>query len=147
MLIHKILTYHGETQVPVEGGSVKAHAYKAKCGTAIYSQHIFTQLQEVAIGPVPHAQCAKCFKGPSGRKDDPAIPLFESDLDQPVHDEKGNIVPLAEMTTANPAVLQVKKTEVVHKDKISEPKDTDGFGEIKDDHGLGALESNDWGKP
>jgi len=149
MLIHKILTYHGETMVPIEGGQqMKAHSYKAKCGTAIYSQHIFTQLQEVAIGKLPHVQCAACFKGPSGKKgDETRTPMFTGELDQPVHDETGQLArtEVKEEGLGTPfdnpfsqSQLRVKKTVVEREDKIGEPEEDDG---------LGKLESNDWGKP
>jgi len=57
-LHHKIATYHGK-QIH-EGQEV--HAFKTVCGSPILGLVPFKQGQLVAVGPAPHAQCAKCFK-------------------------------------------------------------------------------------
>ena len=82
MLHHKIATYHGKQ---VHNGQ-EVHAYKTVCGAPILGLVIFKQNQLVAVGDPPHAQCAKCFKGPQAPK--PGVRVIEGD--RPVSDpDKG----------------------------------------------------------
>lgn len=76
-LHHKIATYHGKE---IHEGQ-EVHAYKTICGAPILGLVIFKQGQLVAVGPLPHAQCAKCFKAHQAQ---PANRVVEGD--KPVSD-------------------------------------------------------------
>ncbi len=45
-----------------------------------------TDMATVAIGPAPHAQCAKCFAADDAHND---VQLPEDPLSAPVYDERG----------------------------------------------------------
>jgi hypothetical protein len=67
------------------------HGYRAVCGAPIVAAIELTIGSKVAVGPEPHAQCARCFKEAEQASEEVKLP-GDDPLAAPVYDEKGRRV-------------------------------------------------------
>jgi hypothetical protein len=84
MIQHKIAKLAGKAQ---KDGRL-LYGYIAVCGAKIVSLSEMSTGQAAAVGPLPHAHCAKCYKEEIAEGSDIRLP--EGDLNGDVYDEKGN---------------------------------------------------------
>lgn len=87
MLLHRVATKVGAA---LRQGRT-FHGYKAACGVPIVAATELAIGARIAIGPEPHAQCARCFKDVEQSGEDVKLP-GDDPLASPVYDEKGNRV-------------------------------------------------------